>query len=723
MTGEYENSTKQGRRGHAPITRGLCLLAALVLAGLGLVGLGGGVAAAHTPTLNATCEQLSVRLTSYQGAGTPNTVRVVVDGTVVAESAFGSSYARDFAFGDATLPHSWNVTVTAADDPDRSRGWSFSRSGTSAPCTPPDACPDLPGDQAPGTDCTQPGDEMEVRWLHGAPDCTTHTVTNIKQARSRSYGWDGSAWTPGPWSEWKTVTTEKIPTGPEQCPATEVTAAAPAYTPPNCASGPTLSYPPGDGYHWELSGTPETRTLNAVADAGRTLVGQTVFGPYDTTPWSAEERTAHGCVALLADPVVTQPARCGALGSVSPPAGEHLTYTISGGRWSDLPGGDYVVTATLADGVDEFGNAAAYGWQVVGRTASKTVTVAAAKTCVVPDVDVVSTSCVPNQDSSPVGGRIVLPTQEGVSYAVRDAAGAAVDPAAGILPPGTYVVTTTAAAGYEVTDANGFVGGVATLVIPAVSEGCAAVSIPVQPRVRAVDRCFTVDDRVVFDRENRYWTAKITDASHVTFTAKPGLQFLDDDGNLVDRLVLAFPPLTAEDCPLTPGDIEASCVGSVPYLRYALDLPRGFETNDARPLTITFVNPDGANRVYRDLPLSGRILWPGASAAQPQMWPGWDIVDGSYVDVGDRNFGWTRNGVTVEFDVNPHYETSVTYPPASVICANPPRSNTPPGRNRPPTGFEAPPLPNTGGPSALLLGMAGLLLLSGCAVLLQARKR
>ncbi|MBA2954706.1 hypothetical protein GON03_10255 [Nocardioides sp. MAH-18] len=702
---------------------------ALLLTTLGLVALGGaGAASAHTPSISVTCDKLTVSLTNYQDSASPNSVRVVTDGAVRAETPFGSSYAQVFTLGDPTTPHTWSVTVTASDDPDGSNGWTISRSGTTTPCAPPDACPDLPGDQPPGTSCTQPGDEVEVRWLHGAPDCTTHTVTSTKESRSRTYSWNGTSWTPGPWSAWTTVTTTTTPTTPEQCPGTEVTATTPTYSPPDCSSAPSLTYAAGEGYHWTLSGPPEARVLTAVAENGRTLVGQTVFGPYDTTPWTADERAAHGCVAQLAEPVAIPSSGCGAPASITPPTGEHLAYTISGGRWSDLAGGDYLITATLTDGATEFGNT--LGWQVQGRTATKIVHIAPARTCVTPDVQVTSAACVPGSTSPAVGGHLTVPVQQGVTYQVRNAAGAVID-ASATLAPGTYVVTATAADGYEVADANGFVDGSRTVEIAATGTSCAAASVPIRPSVRAVDRCYTAADRVVFDRENQYWTASITDDSHVTFVAKGDNRFVDESGTPVDRLVLAYPPLTDEQCPLTPGGVDASCVGSVPYLAYSLDLPRGFETDEATPLTITFVNPDGPDHAITDLPLSGRVLWPGASATPPLMWPGWDLVDGEYVNVGDQRFGWTRDGITVRFKVNPEYSTTLNYPPATVACANPPTTSRtpelpptgpPPGAFRPPPAIGPPPLPNTGGPSSLLAGLGALLLLAGCALVVHARR-
>ncbi|MFC7493104.1 MULTISPECIES: hypothetical protein [unclassified Nocardioides] len=712
----HGHASSRSDRGTPRILAILTRLGALLLVSLGLVAVGGSPASAHTASVDASCEQLTVDLTRYVASGGPNTVRVVVDGETRAETTFGSSYGQAFALGDAATPHSWTVSVTAWDDPDGARGWTFERSGTSSPCEPPDACPEMPDDQPPGTDCAQPPDDVEHRWLHGAPDCTTHTITKTKQSRFRSYSWNGTAWTAGPWSEWTTVETKAWPTSPEQCPGTQVTATAPGYSPPDCATGPSLTHADGPGYHWESSGPPEALVLTAVADAGHTLVGRTVFGPYDTTPWTDEEKVRHGCVAPLADPVVTPAASCGVPAAITPMSGDHVAYSISGGSWSGLAAGDYVITATLTDGAVAFDNAAASGWRVDGSTATRVVTVAAPATCVTPDVGITSGVCVPGPDAAATGGGIVVPVQQGVTYVTRDAAGSVVDPRTlGSLAPGTYTVTATPADGYQVTDANGFVDGVRTVVIEPVGTGCQPVAVPVQPTVRAVDPCYSANDRVVFDRENEYWTAEITDDSHVTFTAKGDTLLEDRDGNLADRLVLSYPPLTDEQCPLEPGGVDATCVDTVPYLSYAVDLPAGFATDDPRPLRITFVNPDGPDHVVRDLPLTGRLLWPGASATEPLMWPGWDLVDGRYVDVGDRNFGWTRGGITVSFDVNPHYATSVTYPPATVACANPQQPERPPGLNRPPA-TTAPPLPDAGGPSGLLAALAGLLLVSGCAL-------
>ena len=109
-----------------------------------------------------------------------------------------------------------------------------------------------------------------------------------------------------------------------------------------------------------------------------------------------------------------------------------------------------------------------------------------------------------------------------------------------------------------------------------------------------------------------YWTAAVTDSTHVTFTAKAGYFFLGDGGREGHPARAGRTrPLTDEQCPLVPGDVGANCVGDVPYLAYDLTLPEGFGDAGPTPLTITFVNPTATNYVVSNLPLTGELLWPG----------------------------------------------------------------------------------------------------------------
>lgn len=191
----------------------------------------------------------------------------------------------------------------------------------------------------------------------------------------------------------------------------------------------------------------------------------------------------------------------------------------------------------------------------------------------------------------------------------------------------------------------------------------------------------------------------------------------------------------AGDCDLVPGDIASQCVSAVPYLSYAVTLPPGLHEVPDNPVTITFVNPNGDDYVVTGQPLSGRLLWPGASATPPLQWPGWKMLDdGTYVET-DGNFAWTREGITVRFDVNPTYSTTVEYPSATSACANPPKRvpEVPPGTPNPPDTpiggpppatppTATPPLPNTGASSLAPALLGALLMLTG-GLLLRLRRR
>ena len=126
------------------------------------------------------------------------------------------------------------------------------------------------------------------------------------------------------------------------------------------------------------------------------------------------------------------------------------------------------------------------------------------------------------------------------------------------------------------------------------------------------------------------------------------------------------PPTT-----LGAGEITAVCVSDIPFLSYEiLDFPEGTLLSEIR-----FNNPTGGpDVVYVDQPLSGQVLWPGASDIPPFDWPGWELVNGVWVEADD-GFLWARETVSITFTINPSVTISVDYPPASSICANPSNLN------------------------------------------------
>ena len=148
--------------------------------------------------------------------------------------------------------------------------------------------------------------------------------------------------------------------------------------------------------------------------------------------------------------------------------------------------------------------------------------------------------------------------------------------------------------------------------------------------------------------------------------------------------VLAPSAMAQEYPPPSPTRAAGVCVGDIPYFAYEVDF--GDDGLVGSPMTITFVNPDGEDFVIdTTVPPAGErgvVLWPGASV-DPEDWPGWELDEnGIWVETTEDEGAFTRapGGVGVEFTTNPTLTTSVTYPPATAVCANP---QNPPGGDVP----------------------------------------
>lgn len=143
------------------------------------------------------------------------------------------------------------------------------------------------------------------------------------------------------------------------------------------------------------------------------------------------------------------------------------------------------------------------------------------------------------------------------------------------------------------------------------------------------------------------------------------------------------PPDTST--PRTP-DIDGSvvaehCTADAPYLRYEIVVndPDGVLAGKDTA-TITFINPNGKNWTTTVKVGAGMQLWPGATvdaSGKATAWPGWqyDAKLGTWVDVGNDNFGWTRAELTqVKVQINPSKTFYVNYPKATPGCASAPSS-------------------------------------------------
>jgi LPXTG-motif cell wall-anchored protein len=127
--------TRTAKVGAATIAAGTIAITAALLT---------GTAEAHTPNITAECTQatsyVTVALRDYNTGGT-NTVRVVIDGTTVADNTFGSTYTPVPWDGlDPAVTHTWSVKVDAWDDPG-GNGWDVDQSGTIDACAAPTSPP------------------------------------------------------------------------------------------------------------------------------------------------------------------------------------------------------------------------------------------------------------------------------------------------------------------------------------------------------------------------------------------------------------------------------------------------------------------------------------------------------------------------------------------------------------------------------------------------------
>jgi hypothetical protein len=116
------------RRGHTGMR--------LALISLGLTGLGiaatAGTSAAHNPNVVASCTQLSLNFTQYEGPASNNTVTVTIDGTPTVIQ-FADELSRSFPWSDAA-DHTWTVAIDANRETGDATAYDSSTSGSEQAC-------------------------------------------------------------------------------------------------------------------------------------------------------------------------------------------------------------------------------------------------------------------------------------------------------------------------------------------------------------------------------------------------------------------------------------------------------------------------------------------------------------------------------------------------------------------------------------------------------------
>ena len=188
---------------------------------------------------------------------------------------------------------------------------------------------------------------------------------------------------------------------------------------------------------------------------------------------------------------------------------------------------------------------------------------------------------------------------------------------------------------------------------------------------------------------------------------------------------------TAPERSLDVSAFSPTCIRDVPYIVFTI-VPQGFTSSGPATLTFFDVNGNFVEQVISPT-LSGQIIYPGAQAGpdgEGLDWPGWTLApDGSWIQ--DPSDAILREGLTIQVEVNPTATATVSYPPATSACANPPRTTPPttttpvciPGQNNDGTPDDDCALPRTGGGLGNILLIAGAALLTGLVVLATSRRR
>ncbi|MGQ7946327.1 Ig-like domain-containing protein [Flavobacterium sp. WC2509] len=117
---------------------------------------------------------------------------------------------------------------------------------------------------------------------------------------------------------------------------------------------------------------------------------------------------------------------------------------------------------------------------------------------------------------------------------------------------------------------------------------------------------------------------------------------------------------------------QSVCINDVPYVSYTAT-PVNFTPING--LTITWTN--SSNNVITtmtNLPLSGNVLWPGATIdtnGNGTDWPGWVFTNNQWIQTAD-GFETLVPSATLTFALNPTVTVVVNYPPASPLCKSRP---------------------------------------------------
>ena len=113
-------------------------------------------------------------------------------------------------------------------------------------------------------------------------------------------------------------------------------------------------------------------------------------------------------------------------------------------------------------------------------------------------------------------------------------------------------------------------------------------------------------------------------------------------------------------------EADCECIRDTPWINYDVSLT-GIVAPNGVTITFTKVATGEVVQVLNNQPMAGRLLYPGAAVdanGDPIAWPGWELVNGEWVEIDDG----LRPEIRMTISVNPESSVVLTYPPPSPFC-------------------------------------------------------
>lgn len=171
-------------------------------------------------------------------------------------------------------------------------------------------------------------------------------------------------------------------------------------------------------------------------------------------------------------------------------------------------------------------------------------------------------------------------------------------------------------------------------------------------------------------------TSEVPPTTTTTTTTVPG-------GTTTTQPTTTLPTTTTIEAGLDISALTTVCILDAPFVAITFGDQPQFDGRDA---VVTFTTLDG-DFVGQEVVTfaSGTtvtLIYPGASidpiTGRGTDWPGWMLAPDGVSWIPDPSDAEFRDGLVVTVEVNPSATATITYPPATSACANPPGSGPPP---------------------------------------------